>query len=123
MGQNLYQATQVGIREAESGDELGESGNPTTQELTYNFQQSSLRDYKVQDLLNNQQTPAELFNEFEFVLTNYYGIDESTTHWSRNMLVNTWDDIMWGSGAPAKAEELGNRHDEIKAEIDIYGNP
>ncbi len=117
LSKNLSDATGVGIEGTKGADEIGEGASPSAQELTYQLQQQSLRDYTVQDLLSNEQTPRELFNEFEFVLTNYYGINEGTTHWSRNMLINTWDDIMWGSGAPGKAEDLGNRLKDIKATV------
>jgi len=121
LGQNLYEATQSGNNALRASDELGENTGTSSQELSYQLQQKSLADYDVQQLLNNKQTPRELFNEFEFVLTNYYGVNEGTTAWSRNMLVNTWDDIMWGSGAAGKAEELGKRLEEIKTTVDNYG--
>ncbi len=123
LGQNLYQASQSGIEALRTADEIGEGTGTSSQELSYQLQQKSLRDYKVQQLLNNQQTPQELFNEFEQVLVGYYGLGTSTTYWSRNMLVNTWDDVMWGSGAPWKAEALGKRLDEIKLEVEKYGTP
>ena len=118
LSKNLSDAIGVGTKALGTADELGETTGTSSQELTYKLQQIGLRDYQVQQLLSNQQTPQELFNEFEFVLTDYYGINEGTTHWSRNMLINTWDDIMWGSGAPSKAEALGDRLEKIKSGID-----
>ena len=122
LGQKLYEATQSGNEALKVADELGESTGTSSQELSYQLQQRSLRDYDVQQLMTNQQTPRELFNEFEFVLTNYYGVNEGTTAWSRNMLINTWDDIMWGSGAVGNAEDLGKRLDDIIDTVDNYGS-
>ena len=118
LGKNLSDAIGVGTNALGTADELGETTGTSSQELTYQLQQRGLRDYQVQQLLSNQQTPQELFDEFEQVLIGYYGLGTSTTYWSRNMLVNTWDDLMWGGGAPWKAGELGKRLDEIKATID-----
>ena len=122
LGQNLYEATRVGIEGTRGADEIGEGTDTSTQELVYQLQQKSLHDFEIQQLLNNQQTPRELFNEFEQVLVGYYGLGTSTTYWSRNMLVNTWDDVMWGSGAPWKADDLGRRLDEIILEVENYGS-
>ena len=118
LSKNLSDAIGVGTEGLKVADELGETTGTSSQELTYQLQQRSLRDYEVQQLLTNQQTPQELFDEFEQVLIGYYGLGTSTTYWSRNMLVNTWDDLMWGGGAPWKAGELGERLKEIKDTVD-----
>ena len=118
LGQQLEAASQIGDDALKTADSFGETTGTSSQELSYKLRQNSLRDYDVQQLLTNQQTPQELFNEFEFVLTDYYGIDEGTTNWARNMLVNTWDDTMWGGGAPTKATGLAETLDLIKKEVE-----
>ena len=118
LGEALSDATKVGKDGLKTADSFGETTGTSSQELSYKLQQDSLRDYNVQQLLTNQQTPQELFNEFEFVLTDYYGINEGTTNWARNMLVNTWDDTMWAGGAPSKATELADILDNIKKTVE-----
>jgi|GEM_PF-6112418 len=123
LGQNLYQATQSGNNALGTINKSGQAISKSSQELSYQLQQTSLADYDIKQLLSNEQTPQELFDEFEFVLTNYYGLDKGTTNFSRNMLINTWDDLMWESGAPRKAAALGKQLDEIKASIATSTTP
>jgi len=119
LGQNLYQATQSGNNALGTINKAGQTISKSSQELSYQLQQSSLADYKVQQLLSNEQTPQELFDEFEFVLTDYYGLDKGTTNWSRNMLVNTWDDLMWQSGAPRNAAALSAQLEKIQRDAGL----
>ncbi|MFH1859181.1 MAG: hypothetical protein ABIJ80_02910 [Patescibacteria group bacterium] len=112
LGKNLDNALNTGINAMRSADAAGEGASTAAQNLSFNLE-AGLKTIETGGLIANQQTLTELFNEFEFVLTDYYGIDEGTTNWARNALVNTWDDIMWGGGAGTKAMKLQNQLDAM----------
>ena len=119
LGKNLYNSLSTGIRAMEESDTAGEGTSADAQELTLNIMKKGLGDIDVSALANNQQTLAELFNEFEYVLLDYYGIDEGTTNWSRNALVNIWDDIMYAGGSATKASQLQEQLQKLLIEAKL----